>query len=100
MNCDAIGSLMVIQAACMDHVRADPAWQEALRRYRAHKDALKARQEKPTAPAAPRYCRMCCETGRKLAGEGVTFICRECAANVVTLLDHNADSEETVFEFE
>ena len=70
----------------LDHVRGDPAWQEALRRYRAHREMLKTRRLERKADAAaprPRYCMLCMEPAapdRLMFGNEECVVCEHCVA--------------------
>jgi hypothetical protein len=71
------------EAAVLDYVRSDPDWQEAFRRYRAHKDALKAeRERKKWEEPDQRYCLFCYDglttTGKLFVNTGYNVICETC----------------------
>jgi hypothetical protein len=110
------------RAAVMPHVLSDPAWQEAFRRYRAHKEKLKAgrerrkkSEERRPCPGCgrsirgdrelcwdctPKHCAICDRSDRKVAGNWSRHICLECAGRAVALLERKGNDPGQAFELD
>jgi hypothetical protein len=59
-----------------------------------------AEQDTDTNGPKPQCCHVCSQEAgpqRKIAGNGSTFVCRECAEQVISLLGRKDNAEECVF---